>query len=338
MTHPGPTHTKAGRAIYISYAPHGVKNSRFVDIKRWAAERRIPVHDYRKLADAAVFCQMIKAEFCLVAGWYHMLPPSLRDIFIKGCAGLHASLLPKLRGGAPLNWAILNGEREAGMSLFVLGDGVDDGDLYGQERFLIDDHDGVDALVERSHLAARKLVSRCLPRIADGSLRPVPQQGEPSYGLQRSPADGQILWHHDALRIDRLVRAVTRPYPGARSSLEGREIRIWRCSLAPETPKIYGVPGQIAALRGFFSPFVVTGSGGLLIHEATFQDGSDALPILMTSNNKKMGGGHETPRGNPGQSGSGFRAVRPRRSCVPSRTCCGHAEQRTMLQLGNYAH
>src|SRR5262249_22889012 len=125
------------QSFSISYAKQGVKNVRHADMKSWAADRNIPCLIYKSMDDVSAFGQSCNGEFGIVAGWYHMIPRRVRDQLAKGCVGLHASLLPELRGGAPLNWAIIKGKKKTGITLFELGDGVDDGNIYGQVSFPI---------------------------------------------------------------------------------------------------------------------------------------------------------------------------------------------------------
>jgi methionyl-tRNA formyltransferase len=278
-----------GKRFSISYQPSGVDNVRYSDVAEWAESISVPVHYFESNDKVITFVQSLSADFALVAGWYHMLPRSLRACFPKGCAGLHASLLPSYRGGAPLNWAILDGATETGVSLFELGDGVDDGPLYGQERFPIGPRSCIGELVERANGASVVLVQTCLPRIKEGTLTPFPQTGTPSYTLQRIPADGNIDWRHHVLQIDRLIRAVGKPYPGALTMKDDMHIRIWKAEPFPDNgPRILGAPGQIATFPDERFPIVVCGTGSLRILEATTDDGIDVLPVLRKSNHQRL--------------------------------------------------
>ena len=107
------------------------------------------------------------------------------------------------------------------MTLFELGDGVDDGPIYGQKRIAVGPRTTVGELVIAAEAAALELVGECLPGIAQGTLRPHAQSGTPSYGLQRAPEDGRLEWWRTAIELDRLVRAVGKPYPGAFAELAG---------------------------------------------------------------------------------------------------------------------
>ena len=273
--------------VRISYKPQGFANVRHADVAGWCRARNVPTLGFTDNAAIATFGGKIGAELLLVAGWYHMVPAELRERFPRGALGLHASLLPALRGGAPLAWAILGGLSESGISLFGLGDGVDDGPIYGQRRVAIGPRATVGELVTSVEAAAVDMIAECLPALAAGTLKPRPQAGTPSYGLQRTPEDGRIDWRQPADAIDRLVRAVGRPYPGAFGEFQGERVVIWKAEPRTE-PKVFGAAGQIARLPGENDPAVVTGAGILFIREAATGSGDDALPLLRRAANQRF--------------------------------------------------
>ncbi len=271
----------------ISYSPKGVTNIRASNMQDWSSQNEIPFHHFENNKNLKTFATDIRADFALVAGWYHMVPKSLRSLFPLGCAGLHASYLPDLRGGAPLNWAILSGREQTAMSLFELDDGVDDGLLYGQELFKIDKRETIQSLINKAEVAAIKLIERCIPNIATKSLIPYSQVGTPTYCQQRSPEDSRIHWNKSAVSIDRLTRAVGAPYNGAFSYFQNQKIIIWKTEPYSKT-EIWGMPGQIALLPGENTPFVCTGDGILRLISVTNESGEDYLPILLKSGHQRL--------------------------------------------------
>jgi methionyl-tRNA formyltransferase len=275
------------RHFSISYRPSGVTNVRFRDMEGWAATNGVPHRRYTGTSDIAKLTREQKADFLLAAGWYHMIPAAVRQHFARGAAGIHASLLPKLRGGAPLNWAILTRAPETGVSLFELSDGVDDGPLYGQKSFPIGASTTVGELVAASREAALDLISECLPAIASGRLAPWPQEGAPSYGLQRVPEDGCIDWTCNADDIHCLIRAIGHPYPGAYTWLGDERILIWQAG-APLRLPVHGAPGQVFRIPNSSDVAVVTGDGLLALQQASTGTGEDALPLLRKSANRRL--------------------------------------------------
>ena len=272
----------------ISYSPDAITNRRFADMADWSEHRGIEAHDYESVEQTITILRSLRPEIGIAAGWYHMLPARLRCLLPQGVIGVHASLLPKYRGNAPLNWALLQGERESGVSLFALADGMDDGLLYGQRRFPIGPNDYISDLVERADSVATSLLRECIAGIADGSLTPQLQSGTPTYCLQRSPDDGIIDWTRPAEDIERLVRAVSQPYPGAHTALAGAAITIWRAQAKIGAPIVLGQPGQIARVPEIGLPCVVTGHGLLAIEEATDEHGADVVPLINKSTQQRF--------------------------------------------------
>lgn len=275
-----------GQNFSISYNRNAV-NVRFANIGGWSAKAGIPCREYDDPKDIAALGSEVGADFALAAGWYFLVPKSIRDSFPLGCLGLHASLLPKLRGAAPLNWAILSGEHETGVTLFRLENGVDEGPVLGQEVLPISDGMTVTELAASAEKACLRLAETMLPSYAAGRLALRDQTGDATYCLARIPEDGWIDWTWDAPSIARLVRAVTRPYSGTFTELGGEHLTIWRAR-ALQTPRVLGVPGQVAVLPVVPVPSIVTGGGLLAIEEATLPSGADAVELLRRCNNRRL--------------------------------------------------
>ena len=277
-----------GESYRISYSSQPVPSARHANLTDWCGRHGVPIFPFTTYDEILGRFDVAKPALGLAAGWYHMVPAPVRQRFPLGCLGFHASLLPKLRGGAPLNWAILSGLRRTGVTLFALGDGVDDGPVYAQQAFAIGARDRIGQLVERANAACVALVRRYLPGILSGRSKPKAQKGKATYGLQRRPEDGAIDWRRPAAEIDRLVRAVGRPYPGAYTHLNGDRIYIWETSVPRRSPEVLGVHGQIARLPGVGGPCVVTGAGVLAVVEATLADGTSATDRLTKSVQKRL--------------------------------------------------
>lgn len=273
----------------ISYEKSGVNNIRYEDLSSIAVKLKIPSYTYLgNRASMESFLEEHKPDFGLVAGWYHIVMPSTRALFPAGCAGLHASLLPKLRGGAPLNWAMLSGERETGVTLFLFDDGTDSGPIYGQQRFSINSTDYIADLVGRSQQASRDLIKRIMREILCGTAKPVPQSGAATYGLQRRPSDSEIDWSQPAERIELLVRASSRPYAGAYTHLEGSHVTIWRAKALPSAPAILGAFGQVALIPEVPAPLVICGKGVLALEEVADEEGNDLTAKALRWNHRRL--------------------------------------------------
>jgi methionyl-tRNA formyltransferase len=218
------------REFAISYSPaRPVTNVLHRDFHLLGAERGVPViqaADGMKGISEQV--APLRPDLLVVVGWYYLIPKSLRALAPLGCVGVHASLLPKYRGGAPLVWAMINGEREAGVSLFYLEDGVDDGDIIAQSSFPIEEQDSIREVLAKATAESVVLVGEMIPRLADGSAPRSPQDHSQATRVpQRSPEDGAIDWSWSATRLRDFIRAQTRPYPGAFTIIGGKRVTIW---------------------------------------------------------------------------------------------------------------
>lgn len=159
----------------------------------------------------------------------HMLSDEILNLAPKGAFNLHGSLLPKYRGRAPINWAIVNGETETGVTLHKMTAKADAGDIVAQEKVTIEDTDTSLILHEKVREAAAKLMAHTLPHIASGDYSTTAQdESQATYYGRRCADDGLIDWNADAKTVHNLVRAVTEPYPGAFTFLGERKMIIWR--------------------------------------------------------------------------------------------------------------
>lgn len=194
----------------------------------------------------------------------HMLKTPLLTLAPRGALNLHGSYLPAYRGRCPVNWVLVNGETETGVTLHYMVEKPDAGDIVAQRKVPISFKDTALTLYGKLTAAAQEMFAEILPLLAAGTAPRLPQdQSQASYFGGRRPADGEFGWDWPALRIYNLVRAVTHPYPGAYVPWRGQQLLVWRC-LPLETPTDGAVPGTIVALdpRG---PVVATGEGALLL-------------------------------------------------------------------------
>jgi len=217
-------------------------------------------------------------DVVFVIGWSQILKPAALQSARIGMIGTHASLLPHNRGSAPINWALIRGEHLSGNSLMWLAEGVDGGDLIDQTAFCITPYDTCATLYERVAESNRDMLLRVLPQILAGERPGVPQQhtGEPVLPRRR-PADGLIDWSRTSTTIYDFVRALTRPYPGAFSWLDGRRWTIWQAALLPgetSAERVGEVLGPaLCPVEAACGQVVACGTGALLLLELQADDG-----------------------------------------------------------------
>jgi len=181
----------------------------------------------------------------------------------KSAFNLHGSLLPKYRGRAPINWVLVQGETETGVTLHHMVAKADAGDIVGQVKVAISDEDTARSLFDKQADAARSLLAEVLPSIARDKAPRIPQDhSQATYVGRRTPADGEISWDWDARRIKNLVRAVTRPYPGAFTKLNTKKVLIWEVEPTPGTQNAR--PGTVTSL----DPLTVACKDGAVVVKA----------------------------------------------------------------------
>lgn len=215
----------------ISYSDKKVRNYNFdPELRRFTQANRVPVFEVEtttsRLSDYRDVIRAAAPDVILVVGWYYMVPQSICELARYGAWGIHASLLPKYAGGAPLVWAMINGEREAGVTLFRLGNGVDDGDIIAQRTFPIEAGDTIREVYEKATVASKGVIVNALQHIERVTFTPQDKSKLEVYP-QRKPEDGLIDWSWDATSIGRFIRAQTRPYPGAFTVISGKKVVLW---------------------------------------------------------------------------------------------------------------
>jgi methionyl-tRNA formyltransferase len=193
----------------------------------------------------------IAPDFLFSFYYRRMLSPAVLATARRGAYNLHGSLLPRYRGRAPVNWAILRGERETGATLHEMVEKPDAGRIVGQEAVAIGDNDTAAEVFGRVTQAAGRVLERALPALLDGTAVPRPQDlGAGSYFGGRRPEDGRIDWTQGARAVHDLVRAVAPPYPGAFTGLGTARVRVLRTWWSDPPPLPPAAPGTLAASAG----------------------------------------------------------------------------------------
>ncbi|TCM21377.1 methionyl-tRNA formyltransferase [Novosphingobium sp. PhB165] len=202
-----------------------------------------------------------KPDYVFVVGWSQLCSSDFLGIAAKGSIGYHPAPLPRLRGRAAIPWTILLDEPISASSLFWIGAGTDDGDILAQQYFHVARDETAQGLYDKHMDALRTMLRGLLPRLAAGEQpRTAQDERYATWATRRTAADGAIDWRQSAVAIDRLVRAVGRPYPGAFTRLGDRRITVWSSRLAAGSERHHALPGQIVSRQGMVLT-VQTGEG-----------------------------------------------------------------------------
>jgi len=203
----------------------------FDSVAALAASRDIPVFAPENINHPLWIHKIRELTPDIIFSFYYrdIVGSAVLNIPPAGCLNLHGSLLPKFRGRVPVNWVLVNGESETGVTLHYMTPRPDDGDIVCQERVPIDDNDTALSLHLKLATASSRLLDTCLPLIKAGRAPRIPQEpSQATYFGGRRAEDGEIDWSRSAVQIRNLVRAVTRPYPGAFSFMGDRKCLFWQ--------------------------------------------------------------------------------------------------------------
>jgi len=268
---------------------HAAKFSGTTDLASLAREANIPTLEVKTLNDegALEFIEQFEPDIILVIGWMQLLTDRVLQIPKIACLGFHASLLPKYRGRAPVNWALINGETKTGNTLMVLAPGADEGDVVAQREIPIVFEDDCGTLYDKVSQTEVDMLAEILPLVRQGRMPRIRQDGETATVMpRRRPDDGLIDWGKDARRLYDWVRALTHPYPGAFTWLDGRKLYVWRAFPKPphNPPADMAVGTVVHGEDGY--PEVKTGSGWLELRRVQLEgepelDGADAANTFL---------------------------------------------------------
>ena len=200
-------------------------------VKELAAAHGIAVYQPAKIKTneevRAVF-ESVRPDACVVAAYGKILPQWLLDIPRLGCVNVHASLLPRYRGAAPINWAIANGERETGVTIMQMDAGMDTGAMLSKGAIDIGETETAPELTARLAELGAALLSDTLPKLERGEIVAEPQNNdEATYAPMLKREDGLLDWRRTAAEISNRVRAF-QPWPGVYTTLGGARLHVWR--------------------------------------------------------------------------------------------------------------
>ena len=246
-------------------------------VKKTAVRHGVPVLQPVKMKDPDLIRQLesFDADYFIVAAYGRILPTEILDIPAKGCINIHASLLPAYRGAAPIQWAILDGQKESGITTMKMDAGVDTGDILRQYRIPIREDETGGSLFDRLRELGAKALLDTLTGLEKGEIHPV-KQGEPSTGYAKmlTREMGNIDWDRNPEEIERSVRALD-PWPGCYTFLNGRQLKILRSHVVSGSGE-EKEPGIILKAQEN-DLWVKTGFGGILSIDAIQPEGKKKM-------------------------------------------------------------
>lgn len=267
-----------GRGLVVSACP----------VEACALLNHLPILQPSDINDPSFTAALrqFNAEAFVVIAYGKILPQALLDIPKIFCLNVHASLLPKYRGAAPINWAIINGEKETGISIIKLNARMDAGDILAQQTVVIQEEDTAVTLRARLAQAGSPLLSQTLSDVAAGQHTLRDQDpAKVSHAPKLKKATGNIDFQRSAVMIHNLVRGLL-PWPSAYTHYQGRLLKILETRVVPP---VAGGPGEVAAIthEGFV---VATGAGGLCVQKVLLESAKPmAADAFVAGHELKIG-------------------------------------------------
>ena len=217
-----------------------VENIWFDSVAELAASNDIPVFAPANVNNPIWVNKIRKLQPDIIFSFYYrdMIKPAILAIPPKGSLNLHGSLLPKYRGRCPINWVLIHGERETGVTLHYMTSKPDDGDIIAQRKIPITKNDTAKTLFDKTVTTGKKLLDEILPKLKRTTIpRTKQNQSRATYFGGRKPTDGEIEWSKSSAEIRNLIRAVTRPYPGAFSYAGAKKCFFWEATEIKNTDR-----------------------------------------------------------------------------------------------------
>lgn len=268
------------------------------DFKSLCEKHDIPFFKTDKINSESILkkARKLNPDIGVSSGWRRIVNDPFLSIPKNGFINIHMSDLPKYRGFASTSWAILNGEEKCGVTCHRMISGVaDEGDIYLKKYILIDKNTSIKHLIEDSADLKAEMILEVVEALENNTLNRTPQnQSEIIMSYPRLPRDGNIDWHQSAEYLDRQIRSVTRPYPGAftyyvHPNGAVKKLYIWQAAVVEEAPEFVGVPGHVVRNdKDSGESHVLTGDGILRLQKVQWDNDKGDFEPGMSWNSVQM--------------------------------------------------
>lgn len=195
-------------------------------VKAAAEHLGLPVFQPAKVREAADMLEQTPADVIVVAAFGQLIPSRILHMKKFGCINVHASLLPKYRGAAPIQWAVIDGEKESGVTIMQMDEGLDTGDMLMVQKYTLDAKETGGSLFDKLSQLGGPMILEVLKQAEAGELHPVPQGEEYTYAKMLSKETGKLDFTRPAVELERLIRGLN-PWPSCYTGLQGKMLKIW---------------------------------------------------------------------------------------------------------------
>ena len=291
---------KSGKNV-VGVITHKAKENEewYHSVEKLSKENNIATFFYEKENELMIKkVKELNPNLILSIGYRNKIPSEVLSIPLKGAINVHGSLLPKYKGGAVLNWAIINGEKETGVTAHIMTNEFDSGDIVAQKKIMIKFEDEVIDVYNRALPLYPQITIELVRKIEEGTLIRTPQDQSKTIKVKRrKPEDGLTEWNKSSLEIYNWVRALTHPYPGAFNYINNKKCFIWKVKMVPDEFPNYN-NGEIVEIKeeGFI---VKSQKGSILVTKAQFENEEEMnASNLFKDHNLNIGTKLETNKKN----------------------------------------
>lgn len=246
------------------------KAMQYPPVKECALKHNLPVFQPKRIREeeSLELLDKYEADLYVVVAFGQILPKALLEKPGFGCINVHASLLPKYRGAAPIQWAVIDGEEKSGVTIQQMDEGIDTGAVLASTELLLDKAETGGSLFERLAKAGAELCVETMKAIEEGTVIPQKQdESQATHAKMLTKQLGNIDWNKPAVELERLIRGLN-PWPSAYTYMDGRVLKIWKARVEADREGL--MPGQAVMLDGK-ALFVQTGAGSLLLEEVQLE-------------------------------------------------------------------
>lgn len=249
---------KVGRKQEIKYSP----------VKEFALSNNIEVFQPEKIRNDYQYILDKKPDIIITCAYGQIIPKEILDFPKYKCINIHASLLPKYRGGAPIHHAIINGDEYTGVTIMYMDEAMDSGDILYQEKIKIEENDNVGTMFEKLSLLGSDMIIKSLPGIIDGSIKPIKQnKDEVTYAYNISKEDELLDFNKSSKEVFNKIRGLN-PFPVAYALLDNKRVKIYSSKIGSSNKE-----GKIGEIISIYEDGigVKTNDGEIIITELQFE-------------------------------------------------------------------
>ncbi len=256
-------------------------------VENLAAKEKIPIYQNNSLSEIKKIIAKFRPDGVVIASYNKVLPKDI--LTLSKLINVHHGDLPRWRGRANLNWAIITGRSEVGITIHDASINLDSGNIYAQYMIVISARETIKTIYDKVNTVLDKYLAEVVEKVLNG-YKGYPQKGKATYCCTRLPEDGLIDWNCSTLEIDRLIRALTHPFPGAFSYLDGSKITIWDAEVLKK-PLLYEgrIPGRVIAIHPGIGVEVLTGDRSIIIKNISYKGRVIMADEVIRSVKKTLG-------------------------------------------------